>query len=234
MAVNPPIILPSGFICSRQQVLNSWEQTLYNLCEEYFYLRQRKSNRHPVLGQVRLTDAVKVNLPIIKSVQVPETIVEHIKVPAFKIDIYVNAMSFDILITDGQGNPKVIFEADGKYHDKPEGLSCLDAAKAYAKVKDWATQVTRDNYKDAIAKQAGISLFRVKVDGIQTHIDVVHAEADIKEFQRDLEYSQFEYSVGNFPDQSRVLEAADIELLLIRAEWSFPAGWDFVTHYELR
>lgn len=238
MTINPPRILPTGFTCSAQQVLNSWEQTLYNVCEEYFYLRQSESIRHPVLSQVRLADAIKVSSPIIFGVQVPHTVVKGICLPSFKIDIHVHALSFDILITDGQGHPKVVFEADGKYHEEPE-LEGLSDANAIAKVKEWATQVTRDMYKDAIAEEAGILLFRVKVDGMRTHLDVVHAEAGIKEFQRDLQYPQgaynyVEYSLCNFPDQQRVIEAADIELLLIRAAWPFPAKWDFVTDYELR
>lgn len=238
MATNPPSILPPGFTCSPQQVLNTWEQTLYNVCEEYFYLSQSKSNRHPVLSQVRLADAIKIAYPIITGVQVPQTVVKGICVPPFNIDIHIHALSFDILITDGQGHPKVVFEADGKYHEEPE-LKGLDNAAAQAKVKDWATQITRDKYKNAIAKEAGLLLFRVKVDGMQTHLDVVHAEAGIKDFGRDLHYSQVkngyvEYTLNNFPDQERIIEAADIELLLIRSAWSFPSKWDFVTDYELR
>jgi len=201
LAVNPSVTLPAGFSCSVKQVLNSWEQTLYNLCEEYFYLNQRKSNRHPVLSQVRLADAISISHPSISGMQ-------------------INSMSFDILVTDSNGYPRVVFEADGPSHFGP-------------------VQIARDQIKDAIAKMVGIPVFRVTVDGMQTHIEVVHAEAGIKEFQRDLEYplvrnGYIEYSQANFPDKKRLLEAADLELCLIRAGWQFPTGWEFVTNYELR
>lgn len=241
MAANPPITLPAGFNCSPKQVLNPWEQTLYNLCEEYFYRNQRKSNRHPVLSQVRLNDAITLSQPIIKNVPVPATTIGTIHVPAFSMPIHAYAMSLDILITDGAGQPKLIFEADGKYHAMPTAaqLLQLNQKEAYQLVEDWLKQTTRDNYKDAIAEKAGIPVFRVTVDGLQTHIDVVHAEAGTEDFQLDLDYptsagGYVNYSAPQFAKHNRLLETADIELLLIRARWPFPPGWEFVTNYELR
>lgn len=193
-----PVSLPAGFTCSPRQVLNRWEQTLYNLCEQYFYLGQQPSAQHPVLSQVRLPNAITISQTYIDKVQ-------------------VNAMSFDILITDSTGWPKLVFEADGHYH------------------KD-AAQQKRDKLKDAIATLAGLTVFRVTVDGQMTHLEIVRAEASIEGFDSSLEYpgagpedDYVQYSKTFFPDQNRLIEAEDLELLLIKANWQFPAGWKFVT-----
>jgi hypothetical protein len=239
MAANQQAVFPAGFSCSKKQVLNKWEQTLYNVCEEYFYSSQDKYNRHPVLSQVRLCDAITVSPAVIENVLVPETVVENITVPEFEIELQLYAMSLDILITNGPGYPQFIFEADGKYHDKPTGLDRLSEAEATKAVRKWAKQVTRDKYKNAVAKKAGIPLFRVKVDGSLTHLEVVHAEAVIDGFQRDLPYPRgdgvnINYSEPYYPNQLRLIEAADLEVCLIRAQWAFPERWKFVTNYENR
>jgi len=89
----------AGITCQARPVLNTYEQTLYNLCEEYFITIQRRSNRHPVLSQVRLVDAINVSAP-----------------NSYIGGIQFTAFSFDILITDGQANPIFAFEADGPQH----------------------------------------------------------------------------------------------------------------------
>ena len=192
----------AGISCTTRQVLNTYEQTLYNLCEEYFSTIQRKSNRHVVLSQVRLVDAITVGAP----------------------NSYINkmqftALSFDILVTDGGANPRFVFEADGPQHKAPP-------------------QSTLDELKDEIAQKAGLHVFRLEVHGMHPPLEVIHAEAGMAEFDRDLEYSTTSghvcYSSANFPDVRRTLELQDIELRLIRAGWTFPAGWEFVTDYELR
>lgn len=239
LLINQPVIFPAGFACTPQQVLNRWEQTLYNLCEEYFCTSQHPFNQYPVLSQVRLPDVIKLSQPILANIQIPQTVVEHITVPAFTIDIQLNAMSFDILITDSQGYPKFILEADGKYHDKPTKLVRFSPVEGYEKVKAWVTQITRDNYKNAIARLAGIPLCRVKVEGMQSHLDLVYAAAGTTDFSRDFQYplatgELVDYAEPKFDDHRRLLEAADIELCLIRENWQFPIGWKFVTNYELR
>ena len=174
---------------------------MYNICEQYFYLDQRKSNRHPVLSQVRLTDVFDVS---------------HVNING----VMINAMSFDILIVDSEGNPRAVFEADGPSHSL-------------------STQITRDALKDEIAKSAGIPVFRVLVEGLQTNMGIVRAQTDIADFHSELEYpvsngKYVQYTEQNFPKQHRLIEAADIELCLIKANWKFPNGWEFATDYELR
>jgi len=218
MAANPTSILPAGFTCSPKPVLNPWEQTLYNLCEEYFYLNQKKSNRHPVLSQVRLTDAIEISHTYIQKVQ-------------------VNAMSFDILITDGQGCPKLVFEADGKYH--PNTSTPLDDEAAKALVDPRARQTLLDNIKDEIAALAGISLFRVEVEGTHPHLEVVRAMLDnYPVFSREVGYptagGSVVYDTHSYPDARRVLTMEDIELRLVKENWAFPDGWQFVTAYDVR
>ena len=194
--ITPPVSLPAGFTCTPRQVLNKWEQTLYNLCEQYFYLDQDPAIRHPVLSQVRLPDAINISAPVINSIQ-------------------VSAMSFDILITDSNGWPKLIFEADGHYHKDP-------------------AQIQRDQVKDAVATRAGLKLFRVTVGGLMTHIEIVRAEASIEQFDSSLEYpaarpedGYIQYSKEFFPDQDRLIEVEDIELLLFKINWQFPPNWKF-------
>lgn len=193
--------------CSRFQVLNPWEQTLYNLCEEYFSIRQLEKNRLCVLGQVRVVDAISVGA------------VKNGKATSFIGNVQFTALSFDILVTDRKANPLFAFEADGEQHKREPQLS-------------------RDQLKDAIATKAGMKVFRMLVDGSMPPLEVIHAEASIEGFERDLEYpvsnGRICYSEQDFPDVERTLELADIELQLIRAGWPFPADWKFVTQYELR
>ena len=92
--------------CKSKPVLNKYEMELYNLCEEYFYLKQDAENRHPVLGQVRLVDAVKVDTP-----------------NSYISGIQYTALSFDILVTDLIANPMFVFEADGPQHKVDPQLS---------------------------------------------------------------------------------------------------------------
>jgi hypothetical protein len=206
--------LPAGITCTAKPVLNSHEQTLYNLCEEYFYLSQRKSNRCPVLSQVRLPDVIDISAPVINNIQ-------------------ANAMSFDIVIADSKANPLCIFEADGAYHNPNNTRSMSDQQKA-----EVAKQVLRDRLKDAITEKAGVPLFRLEVDGVHPHLDVVRAEAAIKDFKRDQMYRRPEgmrqYTQASHPDSLRILELEDIEIRLIRAGFRFPPGWEFVTDFELR
>lgn len=89
----------AGITCVAKPVLNAYEQTLYNLCEEYFVTIQRRSNRHPVLSQVRLSDAIAVSAP-----------------KSYIGGIQFTSLSFDILVTDSLANPLFVFEADGPQH----------------------------------------------------------------------------------------------------------------------
>lgn len=212
--------LLDGITCVARPVLNAGEQTLFNLCEEYFQLNQRKSNRRPVLSQVRLADAIAISQTHINSVQ-------------------ANAMSFDIVITDREANPLYIFEADGKYHGKlinPDDIVDVDErARLKAEI---ARQIACDQVKDAIAKKAGIPLFRVTVEGQMTHPAVVDAELATDGFSRDLAYpttaGSVIYSEANYPDSRRLLTLTDIELMLVRAKVHFPNGWEFVSNFEFR
>lgn len=192
----------SGIACTAHAVLNAHEQTLYNLCEEYFVSIQRRSNRHCVLSQLRLVDAIEVAAP-----------------KPYIGKVQFNALSFDILVTDSAANPIFVFEADGPTHNEEPQLS-------------------RDAVKNAIAKKAGIHVFRLKVKGMLPPLEVIRAEACTQDFERDLEYPTMAtnvcYSRANFPEIDRVLELSDIELLVIRTGWNFPPGWEFVTDYELR
>ncbi len=207
----PIIALPGVTAIARQQVLNPWEQALYNVLEDYFDKDQRKSNRHNVLSQVRLTDVINVNQP-------------QIAIVGQQI-VRANEMSFDILITDQQAKPIFIFEADGPSHLNP-------------------VQMHRDNVKDSLAKLADIPLFRVLVDGPLEHIEIVHAMADIADLEFDADYpvenhrgqlSAVNYGeLRNRSKPHRLIEAADIELLLINHGWHFPPGWEFTTRYDLR
>lgn len=204
MAVNPihAGVLPAGFACAAKPVLDKYEQTLYNVCEQYFRDIQKKSNRYPVLSQVRLVDAIKVN---------------QVKVNG----IMVNAMSFDIVITDSIGRAALIFECDGKPHDEDQNT------------------LAHDQLKDAIAHAAGIPLYRLKVDTMRPHLAVVRATADYyPDFSRKTGYPTMSgsvvYDLLSYPDSQRTLEVEDLELLLIKAGWTFPGGWEYVTSYELR
>lgn len=194
--------LLQGIACTAKPVLDEFEQTLYNLCEDYFVLQQVKTNRFPILSQVRLVDVIEVDAP-----------------NSYINNIQFNAMSFDIVITDSEANPIFIFEADGDSHKKPERKSA-------------------DELKDAIAEKAGIPLFRVEVDGIHTHLDVVRADAANEGFTRQKIYRSQHgllcYTLANFPDSQRLIEIEDLELLLIKAGWQFPAGWVFKTRYDFR
>lgn len=134
-------------------------------------------------------------------------------------------MSFDILITDQQAKPIFIFEVDGPTHQNP-------------------TQKNRGNVKDSLAKLANIPLFRVLVDGHLEHIEIVHAMADIRDLDFEANYSvqdsKGRLSTENYgemrsrPRPRRLIEAADIELLLINYGWGFPSGWEYATRYDLR
>lgn len=192
--------LPANFTCAPKVVLNTYEQTLYNVLEEYFVLRQAKSNRCPVLSQVRLPDAITISHPVINNIQ-------------------VNAMSFDCLVTRANATPLCIFEADGHYHKTP-------------------VQQQRDALKDAIAKQAGIPVFRVLVSGRFEHPEVVHAQLSIQNFSREWEYPYADgvrqFTAENFPPYQRTIEPLDIEALLIGCGWQFPVGWQYASGYDLR
>lgn len=239
MAFTLPVRLPAGFVCSAKQVLNPWEQTLYNLCEEYFYCNQRKGNRHPVLSQVRLNEAIKLSHTDIADIPVPTTIVGDVTVPAFNMKIFLAALSFDILIIDGNGYPKAVFEADGKFHKEPTDLHSLSPAAAKTRVEDWAKQLTRDAHKNAIAAEAKIPLFRLDVEGMHPHLEVVRGTLDnYPRFSRDVSYptdnGYVQYDVESYPDAKRLIEMEDIELLLVKENWPFPADWEYVTSFDVR
>lgn len=198
-----PISL-AGIPCNPKPVLTPYEQTLFNVCEEYFYLNQNSPNRCPVLSQVRLCDVIDVD-----------------KDGSFIADVQFNALSFDIVVTDSVSNPLFIFEADGVEHRKNNRrMKC-------------------DQVKNAIVTKARIPLFRWDNDGVYEHVDVVRARADFYPvFSRDAGYptdvGHVTYDRTNYPNAHRTIEPVDIELMLIKHGWKFPADWVYVTGYPLR
>lgn len=179
---NIAVTFPPDFTCAAQPVLNPQGQTLHKLCEEYFYLSQKKSNRHPVLSKVRLTDAFDISCTYINGIQ-------------------LNAMSFELLVTTDDGYPRLVFEVGNLTQSEP--YRSQNALKA------------------AIAKSVGIPRWHKSFDGPFPSLEVVHKEADLGGV--DTKCTEV---------TKRDLNAADIELWLIRQKWQFPAGWEFVTSYE--
>lgn len=174
---------PPDFTCAAQPVLTPRGQTLHKLCEEYFYLSQKKSNRHPVLSKVRLTDAFDISHTCINGI------------------IQLNAMSFELLVTTGDGYPRLVVEVENLTHAEPYR--------------------SENTLKAAITKLAGIPRLHKSFDGPFPPLEVVHKEAGLGGV--DTKCTKVE---------KRDLNAADIELWLIRQKWQFPAGWEFVTSYE--
>jgi hypothetical protein len=198
--------MPSNLLesipCTAFQVLNPWEQTLYNLCEEYFYLRQSEKNRHCVLSQVRLVDAIKVGA------------VKDGKDTPYINGVQFTALSFDILVTNSEAKPRFVFEADGATHGKEPQLSrdvVKDAIVEKAGLHLFRLEVEGMHPPLAV----------VHAEATKEHFsrDKVYTDTT----------GPVCYSEANFPDCHRLLDMADIELRLIRVGWIFPAGWAFVT-----
>ncbi len=131
--------------------------------------------------------------------------------------VWANQLSLDTLVTDLVGRPVCIFEADGPQHQ-------TDARK-----------IECDNVKDSLAAMAGVPVFRLLVAGELQHESVVRAMVSFADFSEDFEYpttnGYVRYSDEYFPRPRpyRVIDAADIELILIKHQWSFPAGWCYAT-----
>lgn len=102
----------TGISCTAQPVLTAYEQTMFNVCEEYFYLNQKGVNRYPVLSQVRLSDVIDVA-----------------KKGSYINGVQFTAFSFDIVITDPISNPLFILEADGEEHLTDEERRTCDEVK---------------------------------------------------------------------------------------------------------
>lgn len=189
----------TGISCTAKPVLTPYEQTMYNVCEEYFYLNQTEDNRRPILSQVRLPDVIDVGIST-----------------SYINNVQFNAQSFDIVITDGASNPLFIFEADGPEHTTDP------------------QRIAADEVKDTIVAAAGLKIFRWKNDGVYRHEDVVRATADHHpSFSRSmLSPRGVPYDLTNYPDTKRTIEAVDIELLLIEAAATFPAGWVYATDFN--
>jgi very-short-patch-repair endonuclease len=134
--------------------------------------------------------------------------------------VQVNAMSFDFVIVDGtRASPQLVFEADGKYHADP-------------------MQKNRDATKDYLLARAGIPIVRLEVEGEKESLDILKAEVEIEQFDRDLQYpgtdelgrlSYLDLSGATYNRCSRLVAPLDIELALVKLGWAFPDSWDYVS-----
>lgn len=134
--------------------------------------------------------------------------------------VQVNAMTFDFVIVDGmRASPQLVFEADGKNHNDPE-------------------QKKRDATKDHLLALAGIPIVRLEVEGEKENLDILKAEVEIEQFDRDLQYpvndelgrpGYLDLSGATYNRCSRLVAPLDIELALVKLGWPFPGSWDYVS-----
>ncbi len=134
--------------------------------------------------------------------------------------VQVNAMSLDFVIVDStRASPRLVFEADGKHHADP-------------------MQKRRDIVKNQLLNFAGIPIVRMEVEGEKVSLDILRAEVEVEQFERDLQYpvtdelgrlSYLDLSGAAYNPRTRVVAPLDIELALVKLGWHFPDGWDYVS-----
>lgn len=187
---------------AKKEVLNPWERELFNLLEEYFYLRQRRSNRMPVLAQVGLTRIIDVLSPKIGEIQ-------------------VNAMSVDLLVVTGdKSKPRLVVEADGKHHNNSPAQIARDNLKNHllASAGIPILRVEVEGKKENL----DVLLATVEIPEFDRELEYPVVDSFGRSFT--LNYSGKEYDSGE-----RVLALLDIELSLVEIGWEFPDGWDYVS-----
>lgn len=133
--------------------------------------------------------------------------------------VQVNAMSLDCVIVDGKrASPQLVFEADGEQHTEQ-------------------VQKNRDSTKDFLLTSAGIPIVRLEAEGEKDSLDILKAQVEIENFDRDLQYpvidelgrvSHLDLSGAAYDRCIRGVTPLDIELALVALGWAFPDGWDYV------